>query len=60
MPKGRKKSPGSFRDELGDVIERIAPEARKHSLKPRKTETPEKSNDAPNGRLFWRRPDERA
>jgi hypothetical protein len=60
MPQGRQKSPGSFRDELGGVIERLAPEDQKHSPKPEKTETPVKSSGEQNDRLFWRRPDERS
>ena len=60
MPQGRRKSPGSFQDELGEVIERIAPEDRTRPPKPEKTETPEKGTAEPNDRLFWRRPDERA
>lgn len=60
MPQGRRKSPGSFQDELGGVIERIAPEDRKRPPERGKTETPVKSPSELNDRLFWRRPDEKS
>lgn len=59
MPQGRQKSPGSFRDELGGVIERITPHERKVPPKPDKAEKPVKSAAELNDRLFWRRPDEK-
>ena len=34
MPHPREKSPGSFRDELGGVIERVAPNDRTAPRKP--------------------------
>lgn len=39
MPHSREKSPGSFRDELGGVIERVAP---KDQAAPAKPGTPHK------------------
>ncbi|HET6942272.1 MAG TPA: hypothetical protein VFH89_08940 [Sphingomicrobium sp.] len=60
MPQGRRKSPGSFEDELGGVIERIAPEDRKRPPKPETTEPQKKGAAELSDQLFWRKPDERA
>lgn len=57
MPQGRQKSPGSFRDELGGVIERIAPPKPKApKKKPDKIDRPVRSAAELNDRLFWRKP----
>lgn len=37
MPHPREKSPGSFRDELGGVIDRVAPKDKAARLKPDKS-----------------------
>jgi hypothetical protein len=60
MPQGRQKSPGSFRDELGGVIERMGPHDRTDSRKPDKAEIPVKAAAKLEDRLFWRRSDEKA
>ena len=59
MPHRRPRSPGSFRDELGDVIDRIAPAAGEPPAKPGKPKERGVSNTAElNDRLFvnaWRK-----
>lgn len=59
MPNRRRKSPGSFQDELGGVIERMGPHDWKASSKSDKIERPVKNSAELNDRLFWRRPDEK-
>jgi len=59
MTNRRQKSPGSFQDELGGVIERMGPPDRKVPPNPNKTKRPEESSAELNDRLFWRRPDEK-
>ena len=60
MTHRRQKSPGSFQDELGGVIERIAPAETKGPAKPAKPEKRHISDTAElNDRLFeraWRGP----
>jgi hypothetical protein len=60
MPKGRRKLPGSFQDELGEVIERIATDDRKRLPTASKAEEPVRGSADLNDRLFWRRPGEKA
>jgi hypothetical protein len=60
MPQGRQKSPGSFQDELGGVIERIAPDEWTRPPRPETTEPLKKGPTELNDQLFWRKPDERA
>lgn len=61
MPHRRQKSPGSFRDELGGVIERIAPDDPKRSETPVEREKPRVRDPGElNSRLFesaWRKAD---
>jgi len=59
MPNRRQKSPGSFQDELGGVIERMGPHDRKPRSEPDKADRPVESSVELNDRLFWRRPDEK-
>jgi hypothetical protein len=61
MPNGRQKSPGSFRDELGGLIERVGKTA-EHKAPPRKKPTEARVNDPAelNRHLFdraWREGD---
>ena len=58
MTHRRPKSPGSFQDELSDLIERVAPMKGNPPPRRDKTERPVKSSADLNDRLFWRRPDE--
>jgi hypothetical protein len=61
MTHRRPKSPGSFQDELGGLIERVAPPAREVSTKPdRPDRQPVKDTAELNDRLFekaWRKSD---
>ena len=61
MTHRRPKSPGSFQDELGGLIERVAPPDRKLPAKPEKPErNPVKDTGELNDRLFekaWRKTD---
>ena len=61
MPHPREKSPGSFRDELGGVIERVAPNGTTDSKKPGKPREKRVSDTAElNDRLFeqvWKKSD---
>jgi len=59
MPNRRQKSPGSFQDELGGVIERMGQHDPKAPSGSDKVERPAKSSAELNDRLFWRRPDEK-
>ena len=55
MTHRRQKSPGSFQDELGGVIERVAPADRKPTSKPEKREESHVRDTAClNDRLFER------
>jgi len=60
MPHSREKSPGSFRDELGRVIDRDAPNDKTGETKPGKaTKQGIKDTADLNDRLFeqaWKRP----
>jgi hypothetical protein len=60
MPRPREKSPGSFRDELGGVIERVAPNTKAVPTKPAKPHRQSVKDLAElNDRLFeqaWKRP----
>jgi hypothetical protein len=59
MTHRRSKSPGSFQDELGDLIERVAPPDREVPVKPGKPDRqPVKDTAELNDRLFekaWRK-----
>ena len=59
MPKGRQKLPGSFQDELGGVIDRVAPAKPKERARPDEAEKNQVSNTVElNDRLFekaWRK-----
>jgi hypothetical protein len=61
MTHRRPRSPGSFQDELGGVIERISPPARDAPAKPNKPEKQAVKDTAEiNDRLFekaWRKSD---
>lgn len=61
MPNRRQKSPGSFRDELGGVIERIAADDPKRPDRPVERERPKVRDPGElNSRLFesaWRKAD---
>lgn len=61
MTHRRPKSPGSFQDELGGLIERIAPPGREAAATPTKSEKqPAKDTAEINHRLFemaWRTKD---
>ena len=61
MPHPREKSPGSFRDELGGVIERVAPNAKTAPKNPGKPREKRVSDTAElNDRLFdqaWKKSD---
>lgn len=53
MPHSREKSPGSFRDELGGVIERVAPDGKTASARPGRPHEPRVRDTAElNERLF--------
>ena len=53
MPHSREKSPGSFRDELGGVIERVAPKAKAAPARPGKPHKHDLKDMAElNDRLF--------
>jgi hypothetical protein len=53
MPHSREKSPGSFRDELGGVIERVAPSEKAAPTKPGEPRKPSVKDTAElNDRLF--------
>ena len=58
MPQGRQKSPGSFQDELGGLIDRVAP--REQKQRPETDERGKRARNAAelNDRLFenaWRK-----
>ena len=55
MPHGRQKSPGSFRDELGGVIERVVPPKGKAPPKPETIKSSLSNSAELNDRLFWRK-----
>ena len=59
MPHRRKRSPGSFRDELGGVIERIVPDEPKCPPRPVERDKPKIRDPGElNSRLFesvWRK-----
>ena len=61
MPHRRQKLPGSFQDELDELIERVAPSEPKAPAKPRETDKPRIRDTAElNDRLFeraWRKDD---
>jgi hypothetical protein len=61
MPHSREKSPGSFRDELGGVIERVAPGEKTAPTKPDKPRQQRAKDTAElDGRLFeqaWKKSD---
>jgi hypothetical protein len=61
MPHSREKSPGSFRDELGGVIERVAPGEKTAPTKPGEPRKPSVKDTAElNDRLFeqaWKKSD---
>jgi hypothetical protein len=57
MPKGRQKAPGSFQDELGCVIDRVARADRTPPAKPKETRErgtldPAEMNDRPFERAW--------
>jgi len=53
MPHPREKSPGSFRDELGGVIERVVPNEKTARVKPDKSRKQAVKDTAElNDRLF--------
>jgi len=60
MPHSREKSPGSFRDELGRVIDRVAPNEKTPLSEPGKPPKQGVKDPAElNDRLFeqaWKRP----
>ena len=60
MPPRREKSPGSFQDELGRVIERVAPNYKAALTKPAEPHKQRVTDSAElNDRLFeqaWKRP----
>ena len=60
MPHSREKYPGSFRDELGGVIERVAPKDKAVPTDPAKPHKQRVTDSAElNDRLFeqaWKRP----
>ena len=62
MPHPREKSPGSFRDELGGVIERVAPNGEDRSQDARQVARKARSVDTAelNDRLFEQRLERRA
>ena len=61
MTHRRPKSPGSFQDELGGLIERVAPSDRAVSTRPNRPDPkPVKNTAELNDRLFekaWRKSD---
>ena len=61
MPHRRQRSPGSFRDELGGVIERIVPNEPKSPPRPVERDKPKVRDPGElNSRLFgnaWRKAD---
>ena len=61
MPHRRQRAPGSFRDELGGVIERIVPDDPKSPAMPAERDKPKPRDPGElNSRLFasaWRKAD---